>query len=229
MQNSGVMGRFYVIADWVYKFSFANIIWMVCNIPIIFILVNLLLADEIAVILVLFGMMLLLSPFMFFPSTVALFAIVNQFIQKEDVKLLSDFWGYYRRNYKKSMKIGVIFTIFWTVLIIDFFYMMRLGNVIMQYVFIVLGFFAFVYNLHVCSGAIYIDAKMRDLFKQVAVIMFGHPILSMSLGLISLTFLYLITQWLTFLLPLFLGSILVFLALLVFMKIHPSSLKLEKH
>ncbi|WP_175495409.1 DUF624 domain-containing protein [Gracilibacillus orientalis] len=218
MQYAGLMGRFYVIADWVYKFSFANIIWLVFNIPIIFVLFNLLLADEIAVILVLFAMMLWLSPFVFFPSTIALFSVVNQFIKNEEVKLLSDFWGYYRGNYKKSMKIGAICTIFWAILIIDFFYVLELGNVVLTYVFIVLGFFALVYNLHIFSAAVNIDSKVRSLLKQVAIIMFGHPILSMSLGLLSLAFFYLITQWLTFLFPLFFGSILVFLSLLVFIK-----------
>ncbi|MGP4040033.1 YesL family protein [Gracilibacillus sp. D59] len=220
MYSSGIMGRFYVIAEWIYKFTFANIIWMVCNIPIIFILINLLLADEMAVILVLFTITLLLSPFIFFPSTIALFSVVNRFIKNEEVKLFSDFWSFYRENYKKSMKIGMISTVFWAVLIIDFFYVMKLGNVNLSYVFIVLGFFAFVYNLHVCSGAVYMDIKIRELFKRVAVIMFSHPILSMSLGLISLTFLYVTTQWLTFLFPLFFGSILVFLSLLVFIKIY---------
>ncbi|MGN8647223.1 YesL family protein [Gracilibacillus sp. HCP3S3_G5_1] len=229
MQNSGIIGRFYVIADWIYKFSFANIFWMVCNIPIIFILINLLLADEIGVIGVLFGSILLLSPFVFFPSTVALFSIVNQFIRKEDINLWRDFWRFYRVNFKKSMKLGVIFTVFWAVLIIDFFYVVKLDNGILSYVFIVLGFFALVYNLHVFSAAVNIDSNVQSLLKQVAVIMFGHPLLSMSLGLLSITFFYVMTQWLTYLIPLFSGSIIVFIALLVFIKLQTSSIKIKKH
>lgn len=229
MQNTGIMGRFYVIADWVYKFSFANIIWTVCNLPIFFIVLNLLMADEIGVIVVLFGLLIMLSPFVFFPTTMALFSIVHQFIQKEDVKLFADFWQYTRLNYKKGMKIGVISTIFWTVLLIDFFYVMGTGNITYTYVFIVLGFFALIYNLHLLSGAVTIDSKVHQLLKQVGIIMFGHPLLSMSLGMLSLTFVYVMTQWLPFLIPFFSGSILVFLALLVFIKIHTSSIKLEKH
>ncbi|WP_208585513.1 YesL family protein [Gracilibacillus suaedae] len=229
MQNSGIMGRFYVIADWIYKFSLANIIWTVSNIPIFFIALNLLMADEIGVIVVLFGLLIMLSPFVFFPSTIALFSVVHQFIKKEDVKLLSDFWRYYRGSYKKSMKIGVISTVFWAVLLLDFFYVMETGNITLSYVFIVLGFFALIYNLHVLSGAVTIESRVRQLLKQVGIIMFGHPLLSMSLGMLSLTFVYVMTQWLSFLIPFFSGSILVFLALLVFIKIHTSSIKLEKH
>ncbi|KAB8137856.1 DUF624 domain-containing protein [Gracilibacillus oryzae] len=220
MQNSGVLGGFYVLADWIYRFCIGNLIWLVFNIPIVFLLLNLLLAETMGVIFVLTGMILLLSPFIFYPATVALFSIVDKFIKKEDVRVIHDFCISYKKNYRRSMKIGAVFAAFWAVLLIDFFYLVQVGNTAFVYFFIVIGFFAFIYNLLVCSSVNYFDLPIKKLFRNVAILMFGHPILSMSLGLISVVFLYGLTQWATILLPFLTGSVIAFLSLLVFIKIY---------
>ncbi|MFC4402155.1 DUF624 domain-containing protein [Gracilibacillus xinjiangensis] len=225
MHNVGVLGGFYIIADWIYRFAIVNLIWVLFNIPLVFLLFNLLLADTMGVVFVLTGMIFLLAPFILYPSTTALFAMVNCFIKKEDVKIFHDFWLYYKTNYKRSMRIGIVLAVFWIVLLIDFIYVVQAGNSVLTYIFIVLGFFVFIYQLLVCSGVNYIHGRVLDLFKHVATVMFGHPILSMSLGFISIVFLYIITQMLAIFLPFFSGSILAFLSLLVFIKINPE----EKH
>ncbi|WP_277679768.1 DUF624 domain-containing protein [Gracilibacillus dipsosauri] len=220
MHYTGVLGGFYTVADWVYKFFFVNIIWFFFNLPIVFLLFNLLIADSLAVIIGLCCLIFAILPFVFYPSIMALFSVVNQFIHKNEISIFRDYCSFFKENYKKSMKLGTIFTIFWAIFFIDFFYMLDIKNTSLIYLFLIIGFFGFIYQLQVFSGAIYMKGKLRSIWKHVAILMFGHPFLSMSLGLISSIYLYVMIEWFAFLLPIFSGSILVFFSLLVFLKIY---------
>lgn len=215
-----MFSSFYMIADWIYRYTSVNIIWVIFNLPLVFLLFNLLLADNLGVIVILAGLMLLLLPFVFYPANAALFSIVDLFIKKEDVKILREFWLCFKKNYKRSMKIGGIFTVLWSFLLIDLFYVINLGNSALTYLFIVLCFFAFVYHLLVCSSTNYLQADIISTLKKAANLMLTHPILSISLGFIGCGFLYTITNITPIFLPFFSGSVLAFLSLLVFIKIH---------
>src|SRR5699024_2791820 len=163
---------------------------------------------------------MLLLPFVFYPATFSLFSLMFRFINKEDVNILSGFWSHYQNNYKKSMKIGLLSSLFWTILIIDFFYVIRFGNDYLFYLFILLGFFGIVYHLLLLCTGVYMKGTALKLIKNSAVIMLQQPILSMALGVISAVIVIIASQWLTFLFPLFLGSIIAFLSILVFLKIY---------
>jgi len=225
MEESRLFGNLYILGEWLYKLLFANLIWFVFNLPIIFLLINLLLAEEMAIIFTLLFFSMILLPFVFFPATYSLFSLIFHFINKEDVNILGGFWSYYQKNYKKSMKIGLLSSLFWTVLLIDFMYALQFSNDYLFYLFVLLGFFGIVYHLILFCTGVQMKGKALTLIKNAAIIMLQQPILSISLGIISAVIVVIASQWLTFLFPLFLGSMIAFLSILVFLKIYTSIAK----
>lgn len=225
MQESRLLSSFYGIADWLYKLLFANLIWFIFNLPVIFFLINMLLAEEMSVIFTLLFIILLLLPFIFYPATFSLFSLVLHFINKEDVNILREFWFYFKKNYRKYMKIGLLSSLFWTVLLIDFLYAVQLGNDYLFYLFILLAFFGLVYQLILFCTVIYLKGTVLQLIKNSAILMLQQPLLSISLGLISVVLVFISGQWLTFLFPLFAGSIIAFLSFLVFLNIYTKIIK----
>ena len=45
--NAGFMGGLYAISEWIMKFSMINLFWILFNIPIVFLLLNLLFIEQI--------------------------------------------------------------------------------------------------------------------------------------------------------------------------------------
>ena len=45
--NVGFMGGLYAISEWIMKFSMINLFWILFNIPIVFLLLNLLFIEQI--------------------------------------------------------------------------------------------------------------------------------------------------------------------------------------
>ncbi|UOQ48599.1 DUF624 domain-containing protein [Gracilibacillus caseinilyticus] len=215
MQQAGMMGRFYVVAEWVARFAFSNLIWLIVNIPIVFLFVNLLLAETIEVMVTLIVMLLVTMPLLFIPSITALSTVVKAFLTKEEVHLLKDFLLAYRQNYKKSMKTGGILALALAVLLVDFWYAAAYQHPMLSSIFLLIAFIGFIYTLYVCVLVPMFDTKI---FTVAARCMTAHPILSLSIGIISFVYLYVIFQWLPVLLLFFCTSPIIFLVLLVIMK-----------
>ena len=64
-----------------------------------------------------------------FPATNALFAVLRKYLlNKKDVKIASDFYHFYRKDFLKSNVLGFILTLIATVIWIDFRYFMSVTN-----------------------------------------------------------------------------------------------------
>lgn len=84
-------------------------IWWIFNLPNIFLGVNLLAARDVEAVntIVITGICLL--PFTAVPSTVAALAIARRYLKgDEEFAFLQSFWGYFKREYVKSMVLGLI-------------------------------------------------------------------------------------------------------------------------
>ncbi|MEK5069938.1 hypothetical protein [Sporosarcina sp. FSL K6-1508] len=44
--KSGFMGGLYIISEWIMKFSLINLFWILFNIPIVFLLLNILFVER---------------------------------------------------------------------------------------------------------------------------------------------------------------------------------------
>lgn len=121
MEMKGIMGSFVKSSEWLMRFLMINIIWLLFNFPIIYILLYMLFiesSDELTLLLII---ILILLPFTFFPATTAMFAIVRSWvIGNNNGRLLYFYWKFYKENYLRSLQGGFIYTILWVVWILNY-------------------------------------------------------------------------------------------------------------
>ncbi|MFJ7936092.1 YesL family protein [Sporosarcina sp. NPDC096371] len=220
--SSGLMGRIYVISEWIVRFSFTNLLWILFNLPIAFLFLNLLLVDQIEAVISLLLPLLFLMPILFFPATTAMFAVVRGWImQTEDSK---SYWHYYKENYKRSVVNGLILTSIWLIWAVDLYYFFD-KNKIMGAVFIVLGILLFVFTINLFSVTVHYHMKWLPAFKNTFLLTIGSPMLFISVAISSGIILFVSFTVVKFLLPLLAGSLIAFLSFSAF---HRSYLNLVK-
>lgn len=66
-----------------------------------------------------------------FPATQALFAVIRKWLMNKDVKLVKDFYYFYRKDFWKSNALGYIFLVIAAILWIDFRYFMSITDFMM--------------------------------------------------------------------------------------------------
>jgi uncharacterized membrane protein YesL len=93
------------VGEWIYRLIFLNVLWI--------------------------GFTILgLGILGVFPATNALFAVLRKFLlNKKDVKIASDFYHFYRKDFVKSNALGYILTLIAAVIWVDFRYFMSITNV----------------------------------------------------------------------------------------------------
>jgi uncharacterized membrane protein YesL len=109
MNNGGFMGGLYVISEWIMRFSVVNLLWLIFNFPILYILLNMLFIEQIEMLSLFFIPFAILSPILLFPATTALFASVRDWVMKNDGHggLLKSYWHYYKENYLGHGRLGL--------------------------------------------------------------------------------------------------------------------------
>jgi uncharacterized membrane protein YesL len=94
-------GRFYTVLEVLTNFFLLNLIWLIMCIPVITI----------------------------FPATTAMFGVIRQWINKEDYSVVfSDFFRFFKENFKTSFFIGCLWFIVAFLLYFDFYLMQQLGS-----------------------------------------------------------------------------------------------------
>jgi uncharacterized membrane protein YesL len=223
--SSGFMGGLYVISEWIMKFSLTNLFWILFNLPIAFLFLNVLFVEQLEGLFFLLIPLILLMPFLFFPATTAMFAVVRGWIIKDEEsgKLFRSYWRYYIENYKRSVITGLILTIIWLIWAVDLYYF--LGNKIMVTLFIVIGILLFVFSINHFSITVHYHMKLLPSFKNAFLLTIGSPVLFIAVAVSSCVILYISLNVFTFLLPFFTGSLIAFLSFSAFYR---SYLKLKK-
>ncbi|MBM7570814.1 YesL family protein [Aquibacillus albus] len=216
---NGVMGGFYKISEWIMRFTVVNLCWVFFNLPIVFFIVNMLLANQLEDLIILSIPIILLAPFLFFPATAAMFASVRDWVlEKESSSLIKSYWKYYKENYKKSLLGGLLLTMIWSILVIDFYYLKDI-NVILMFAFIVLGIVLFVYTINFFSVIVHYDIKLRAIFKNTFLLTIGSPILFFAVLISAGIILYISVNGPLFLIPFFSGSLIAFICFSAFYRL----------
>lgn len=225
MKNSGLVSGIYLVSEWVMRFSVINILWVVFNIPILFIVVSMLLSSQAIDLIILIPILCILLPIFFFPATQALFASMRVFIMnREESGLIKMYWKFYKENYKKSIIAGLLFTLLWVIWYADLYFFSE-NNVILMFVFIVLGIVLYVFTINYFSVGAHYDARFRQQFKNAFLLTLGSPLLFFGVLLSSgFTLLMSIYQF-QFLFFFFTGSLTAFLAFSAF---YQTTLRLQK-
>src|SRR5690554_780565 len=99
------MGGFYRISEWIMRLSVTNILWVVTAFPVFFCIFSLLFfSSTVEEVQAWFLPIAVLSPFLLFPSTSAMFALARKWVTGDaDVPLFKTFFRSYKENYLQSM------------------------------------------------------------------------------------------------------------------------------
>lgn len=214
------MGGFYQISEWIARFAVVNLLWLLGNLPIILIIINMTIVDTPGLLPISSLVLVILAPFLFFPSTAAMFASVRDWIlNKENQSHWKSFWGYYKDNYKKSMILGLILTVAWVVVIVDIYYFSQ-ENVVLMFAFGALSILLFVYTINLFSVMAHYEMKVSLMMKRAFLFTVGSPLLGVIIILSSIVILYVSVNGLQFLLLFFSGSLISFVSFSAFYKFY---------
>ncbi|QGH33555.1 DUF624 domain-containing protein [Gracilibacillus salitolerans] len=228
MEGKGLIGGFYRISNIITRFVGINLLWILFNLPLLYLALCTIYAQNINQLMTLGVTITILAPFVFFPSTTAMYGVIRKFILSEEIRVFQSFLRYYKENYVRSMVGGLLIGLMWIVLIADYYYFTTFIEGWFKYLFINLALFLFVFTLHFFSLTIHVHTKLKDTFKIALLLTFGNPLLTLVLGAITVLIIYLSFNVITFLIPFFLGSLISYVSFYgfhkLFMKIHSSYL-----
>ncbi|WP_117169947.1 YesL family protein [Paraliobacillus sediminis] len=214
-----MMSGLFRMTEWIMRFSVVNLLWLAFNLPIVLLLVSAIYAEGVSPVFA-FIPIIILAPFLFFPATTAMFAMVRDWIMEKEQKfLIFSYWKYYRANYKNSLISGLVLTLVWTVLVVDFYFFQQ-ENVILFFTFILFGIVLYVYTLVFFSVLVHYDIKLRAVFKNSLSLTLGSPILFIAVLVTSLIILYVSINGMLFLLVFFTGSLIAFISFAAFYRLY---------
>ncbi|GIN58322.1 YesL family protein [Lederbergia ruris] len=190
MGTSGFIKGLYSFSLWVIKFVSLNAIWLIMNIPIVFLFLNVLAAETADHLLVNIFTIVILIPFLLFPSTTAMFGVVRQWIMgNTDIRILHSFWKYYRENYVRSLLGGVIIAPLSAILVVDYFYFTEASSPLF-YIFLFVGVFIFVLIMHFFSNTVHVDLKFSTTLRNSFLLSVGSPIHTIGIAASSFIIIY---------------------------------------
>lgn len=217
---NNIMGGLYTVSEWVMRFTVINVLWALFNLPVVFFVGNLLLAEGQAELILFATLTALFAPFIFFPATAALFASARDWIiENEGSSLFLSFVNYYKQNYKKSLLGGFLFTGLWVILIVDVFFLKKI-SMILAFVFIIFGLILYVFTINFFSVNAHYDLKLRVLLKNALLITVGSPVLLLAVLGSGLVLFYASIKGPLFLLLFFTGSLVAFLSFSAFYRFY---------
>ena len=220
MRTDGLMGGLYVITEWAMRLAVTNLLWLLFNVPIIFVGLNLLITDTTGDIIFFSAIIMILLPFFFFPATTAMFALVRRWILNEvDVPLIRSFWKYYKENYARSMLGGFIIVVIWAILLIDYFYFINVVNDLLKYLFYALFFFVAMFTVHFFSNTVHFQTKLLASLKNALYMTLKNPIISLFITLLNIIIVVISLKIAPFLILFFTASLITCISFIAFYKI----------
>ncbi|GIO12410.1 hypothetical protein J19TS2_19650 [Cohnella xylanilytica] len=216
MEMRGMMGGFYKISEWIMRLSVTNVLWVLCSLPVWFlVLVTLLPAADTSQLTFSIILISIVSPFTLFPATSAMFSVARKWVMGEvDAPLLKTFFRSYKQNYLQAMLGGILYAVLFAILIID--YQVYLKNLkgfgVLAILFLALMVLLFISMFQFFSMLSHFHMKTLQLLKNAVILTIGRPLRSLSTAIVSAFVLYIsVFQW-QFLIPFFMGSIIAVVA-----------------
>src|SRR5690625_2002165 len=181
--RASIGSAIYTIADWLVRLSTINLLWFIFNLPIAFILFNMFFVPiEIGILYYLLSLVIFL-PLLFYPSTIALFVIVRDWVwEKEEEPAIRHFFQSLKEVYKASIVPGIIFTTSWLIWALDIYYFYKTNNTLLMFFFIVIGASLFMYNLVYINMFVHFKMQRKSLFKNAFLMTFGRPFASVLMA-----------------------------------------------
>lgn len=242
MEPRGLMGGFYRISEWIMRLAVINLLWIICSLPVIFVLLTSFLGlttenvEAYGLLSLLTLPMIIaavLTPFTVFPATAAMFTVARKWVTGEsDVALFKTFFRGYKENYKQSMIGGLLYTVLIAVLVVNFLFYREQFSVV-SYIF--LAFLALIIAslFNFFSMLVHYHMKTFQLIKNALLITIGKPFRSLSN--IIMVALVIVVSWnfmKGFMFVFFTGSIVAFISFwnfnIIYMKLQEQAEKLKQ-
>lgn len=225
MEMNGSIGGFFKLSVLITRFALTNLLWLLFNLPIVYILLILLVNDfnnlPMGLITIAF-----LSPFIFFPATTGMYGVVRKWVIGEgDIPILRSFLRYYKENYKRSLLGGIVFVLFWTSWLLNYLMFFQQQSIFFIIIFILITAFFFTWNAYFLSYTVHFELKFIHLLKGSFLLTIGNPISTVGLALINAAFIYLSFNF-TFFIAFFIGALSVYLSFFHFYRVIQKTIKL---
>ncbi|GAB2539981.1 YesL family protein [Gracilibacillus alcaliphilus] len=214
MELEGLTGRVYKITDWFMLIVVTNVLWFLFNLPIAYLAFMLLVVDSTRDMIAFSIYIMVLLPVFFFPATTAMFAVLRNRIMfpNDDRGIFTYFLKSYKANYIRSFLGGVLFTVLWTVWIVDYFFFVNRISELFLYLFLFIGFLLIVMTIHFFSVTVHMHSKLLEAVKNAVIITIANPLLTLIIGIVTIVVIYISFQITTFFIPFFLGSFIAYIA-----------------
>ncbi|WP_101842951.1 YesL family protein [Halobacillus sp. Marseille-P3879] len=218
--RSGFMGGMYAVSEWISRFTIGNLLWALFNLPVGLLLLSLLNLQGIELAFYILAPLAIIIPFVFFPSTTALFAKAREWVRKDEKELAEkSFLQYYIENYRNSLFGGIIFVVFWIVLSADVYYFSTRNTLLMN-AFLIMGILLFVWTINFFSVIVHYELNLKKVMKQSFLITVGSPLLFLTIVISSAIILYISLYIFPLLIPIVTGSLMAFLSFSAFYRLH---------
>lgn len=183
MEMKGAMGGLYKVTEWITRIAFTNILWVLCTSPFLFVLfTKFLMFIQIPEAhneqILLNWVLAILTPFLVFPATSAMFTVVRKWVMGDpDIPIFKTFFRGYKENYKQSMLGGIVYTLLFVIMYIDYtVYMTQFKNFqIVGMVMLVLLLVLFVSMFNFFSMTVHYEMKTRHLLKNAVLLTLIRP------------------------------------------------------
>lgn len=234
MEMNGLMGGLYRISEWIMRFSMTNLLWIIFAAPFFYFALLLLMSESVDQAYMTLVIMGVISPFVWFPSTAAMFTVARKWVLGDvDVPLFKTFIRGYKENYKQSMFGGIIYTLLIILMIVNYRFYLNLENGFqaLSILFLILSVLIVVSLFHFFSIMTHLHMKTLQIVKNAIMLTLGRPITTILIGATNAFILYLSTQF-TFLIPFFMGTGIAYMSFFhfnrMFQKVQDQQKKLEE-
>lgn len=189
--RSGFMSGLHVIADWIMRLSIVNLFWLMINLPVAGLIFFILISPNASAMVVLAIPLFFLVSLLFFPSTIAVFALVRDWVVGNEVASISKaYWGHLKETYRQSLVIGLILSVAWLIWGADLYYFNN-HHELLAVVFVFIGFLLLVYTMNVLSVHVHFNVKRTQQFKNAFLVTFGNPVLTILILAVTVIIAYL--------------------------------------
>jgi len=224
---NNIFGRLNPVFEWITKLAGTNLLWILFNLPVVYLTLSLFVAKDVSQMVMLIITIAVLAPFFFFPATTAMFGVVRKWVMKDEVPIIRSFWKYYKENYKRSLAGGVIISVLWVIVGVDYYYFQTRIHLV-SYLFLFLMVWLFVITLYFFANTVHTETKLVQGLKNVFILSIANPIFSFGVAIISMVILYISIIKITFLLPFFTGAVIAFLASFAYNKVFTNIIQFQK-
>ena len=169
METSSILGGIYKLMDWISKLALLNLLWIASTI-------------------------LGLGVFGFFPSTVAMFAVVRKWmIGEEEVSIVKTYWASFKKEFVKSNLLGVFIVAAGLVLYADLLFIQNAAKNMATFLYLPLFIITFIFVctlFYLIPIFVHYEMKLTDVIKNSFFVMIMNPLstLYMLIGSFGICF-----------------------------------------